>query len=55
MGKLLEGDNAANFMELLSSGKVQIYALMSQSQLIDKGYNVFLGRLGFRLGGGCCC
>jgi epoxyqueuosine reductase len=56
MGKLLEDDNSAKFIELLPSGKVQIYALISQSQLIDKGYNAFLDKLGFRLGcsGGCC-
>jgi len=55
MGKLLEEDNAAKFIEYLSSGKVQIYAVINQSQLIDKGYNAFLDKLGFRLGGGGCC
>lgn len=56
MGKLLKDDNSVKFIELLSSRKVQIFALASQLKLMDKGYNAFLGRLGFRLGGGggCC-
>ncbi len=55
MAGLLKDVNSIKFIELLSSGKVGIYALASQSELINKGYTPFLGRLGFRLGGGGCC
>lgn len=56
MTNLLKEVNSVKFIELLSSGKVGIYALISQLELMDKGYTPFLGRLGFRLGGGggCC-
>jgi len=56
MAGLLKDTNSVKFIELLSSGKVGIYALISQLELRDKGYTPFLGRLGFRLGGGggCC-
>jgi epoxyqueuosine reductase QueG len=56
MAKLLKDASSIKFIELLSSGKVGIYALTSQLELVDKGYTSFLGRLGFRLGGGggCC-
>ena len=55
MAKILKDANSIKFIELLSSGKIQIYALIEQLQLIDKGYTSFLNRLGFKLGGGGCC
>ncbi|MDI6725033.1 MAG: 4Fe-4S binding protein [Methanobacterium sp.] len=56
MSNILKDTNSIKFIELLSSRKVGIYALISQLELVDKGYTPFLGRLGFRLGGGggCC-
>lgn len=54
MAVLLKDVNSINFIELLSSGKIGIYALISQLELMDKGYTAFLNNLGFRLGGGCC-
>ncbi len=56
MASLLKDATSTKLIELLSSGKVEIYALISQLELMDKGYTAFLGRLGFRLGGGggCC-
>ncbi len=55
MAGILKDATSIKFIELLSSGKIQIYALISELQLMDKGYTAFLSRLGFRLGGGGCC
>lgn len=55
MASLLKDANSIKFIELLSSGKVGIYALISQLELMDKGYRGFLNSLGFRLGDGGCC
>ncbi|MDI6643521.1 MAG: 4Fe-4S binding protein [Methanobacteriaceae archaeon] len=55
MAKILKDSNSIKFIELLSSGKIQIYALLDQLELMDKGYTSFLNRLGFKLGGGGCC
>jgi hypothetical protein len=49
---LLKDINSTKFIELLSSGKIQIYALISQLELMNKGYATFLNRLGFRSSGG---
>lgn len=56
MAGLLKDASSIKFIELLSSGKIGIYALINQLELMDKGYTAFLNRLGFRLGGGggCC-
>lgn len=55
MAGILKDATSIKFIELLSSGKIGIYALRSELQLMNKGYTDFLGRLGFRLGGGGCC
>ncbi|MDI6724064.1 MAG: hypothetical protein QMD61_05405, partial [Methanobacterium sp.] len=55
MTNLLKDVTSIKLIELLSSGKVGIYALISQPQLMNKGYTPFLGRLGFRLGSGSGC
>jgi epoxyqueuosine reductase QueG len=52
--ELLKG-SSVTFIDLLSSGRIGIYGLKSESQLIDKGYNAFLYRLGLNFGGGGCC
>lgn len=52
---ILRDPAPAKFMDLINSGKIQIYGLISQSQLVEKGYNVFLYRLGLKLGEGCGC
>lgn len=55
MTEILNDNTSLKFIELLSSGKIWVYALKSELQLIDMGYTAFLSRLGIRLGGGCCC
>ncbi|MGZ7067634.1 MAG: 4Fe-4S binding protein [Methanobacterium sp.] len=54
MREILNDTTSAKFIGLLSSGKIRVYTLKSQLQLIDKGYMAFLSRFGIRLGGGCC-
>ncbi|MGZ7135538.1 MAG: 4Fe-4S binding protein, partial [Methanobacterium sp.] len=55
IGEILKDNSSAKFVDLLGSGKIGIYGLISQLKLIEKGYEVFLYQLGFNLGGGCCC
>ena len=53
--EILNADDSSKFMNLLSSGKIEVYGLRDHSKLIDKGYTVFLNNLGLSLGGGSCC
>ena len=55
IAQMLKDDTTAKFIDLLSSGKIEVYGLVDQAQLIDKGYNAFLNNLGLGLGGGSCC
>ncbi|HEX3014676.1 MAG TPA: reductive dehalogenase domain-containing protein [Methanobacterium sp.] len=55
IAKILKDSTSIKFIELLSSGKITVYGLVSQAQLIDKGYMAFLNRLGLSIGGGGCC
>lgn len=54
MEEILNDTSLSKFIELLSSGKIRVYAIKKQFQLIDKGYIAFLSRFGIRLGGSCC-
>ena len=55
IAKILKDNTSIKFIELLSSGKINVYGLVSQLQLMDKGYMAFLNRLGLSIGGGGCC
>lgn len=55
MGKLLDNANSIKFVDLLSSGKIGVYAFRTQTQLMGKGYMSFLNKLGLSIGGGGCC
>ena len=55
MAGMLKDSTPIKFIELLTSGKMNIYALIGELQLIDKGYMAFLSILGLRIGGGGCC
>ena len=55
MAEILNDFTSVKFIDLLSSGKINVYGLISQVQLMDKGYTAFLNRLGLSLGGGGCC
>jgi epoxyqueuosine reductase len=55
IAQMLKDDTTAKFIDLLSSGKIEVYGLVEHGQLIDKGYNAFLNNLGLGLGGGSCC
>jgi epoxyqueuosine reductase len=55
MGKLLNDASSIKFIDLVSSGKIGVYAFRTQIQLMDKGYMGFLNRLGLRIGAGGCC
>lgn len=52
--KMLKDIASVKFTDLLSTGKMHIYALIRQLELVDKGYTAFLSRFGLRIGGGCC-
>ena len=52
--KILEDSSFVKFIELLSNQKIRVYGLISQAELINKGYTGFLGRLGLSFGGSCC-
>lgn len=51
--KLVNG-SGVTLETLIFQGKVGIQALRSQWEILDKGYDGLLGRLGLRFGGGCC-
>jgi epoxyqueuosine reductase QueG len=53
--EILNADDPSKFVNLLSSGKIEIYGLKDHLQLTDKGYTKFLNNLGLNLGGGSCC
>ncbi|MGZ7116893.1 MAG: hypothetical protein ACXVHS_05495, partial [Methanobacterium sp.] len=55
IGEILKDNYSAKFVDLIGSGKIGIYGLISQLKLIEKGYQAFLYQLGFNLGGGCGC
>ena len=53
--QILKDDTSSKFIDLLSSGKIEVYGLVDQAQLMDKGYVAFLNNLGLSIGGGSCC
>jgi epoxyqueuosine reductase QueG len=53
--EILNADDPSKFVNLLSSGNIEVYGLKDHLQLIDKGYMAFLNNLGLSLGGGSCC
>ena len=55
IAEILKADDPSKFVNLLSSGKIEVYGLEDHSKLIDKGYMAFLNNLGLSLGGGNCC
>ncbi len=55
IAQILKDDTSSKFIDLLSSGKIEVYGLVDQAQLVDKGYAAFLNNLGLGLGGGSCC
>ena len=52
--EVLKDDSFVKFIELLSNQKIRVYGLISQAELINKGYTGFLGRIGLSFGGSCC-
>ncbi|WP_424356002.1 4Fe-4S binding protein [Methanobacterium sp. MBAC-LM] len=55
IAQILKDDTSSKFIDLLSSGKIEVYGLVDQAQLMDKGYVAFLNNLGLSIGGGSCC
>jgi epoxyqueuosine reductase len=55
IAQILKDDSSSKFIDLLSSGKIEVYGLVDQAQLVDKGYVTFLNNLGLSIGGGSCC
>ena len=55
IAQILKDDTSSKFIDLLSSGKIEVYGLVDQAQLLDKGYVAFLNNLGLSIGGGSCC
>ena len=55
IAQILKDDTSSKFIDLLSSGKIEVYGLVDQAQLVDKGYVAFLNNLGLSIGGGNCC
>lgn len=55
MGALLNDNNPTQLVNLLSSGKLGVYAFRDRLMLMDKGYTLFLNKLGLSFGGGGCC
>ena len=55
IAQILKDDTSSKFIDLLSSGKIEVYGLVDQAQLVDKGYVAFLNNLGLSIGGGSCC
>ncbi|OEC88489.1 MULTISPECIES: 4Fe-4S binding protein [Methanobacterium] len=55
IAQILKDNTSSKFIDLLSSGKIEVYGLVDQAQLVDKGYAAFLNNLGLGLGGGSCC
>jgi len=55
ISQILKDDTTIKFIEMLSSGKIEVYGLVDQAQLMDKGYVAFLNNLGLSIGGGSCC
>lgn len=55
IAEILKDNNAVKFVDLLSSGKIEVYGLVEHTRLMDKGYNTFLNKLSLGLGGGSCC
>ncbi len=53
--EILKSYDPSNFVNLLSSGKIEVYGLRDHTKLIDKGYMAFLNNLGLSIGGGSCC
>lgn len=53
--EILEDISFLSFIDLLINQKIKIYRFRSESELIDRGYTGFLGRLGINFGGGNCC
>ncbi len=53
--EILNDNSSSKFIDLLCSGKIEIYELASKAELIEKGYNVFLYGLGLKLEGICSC
>ena len=41
MEKILNDDTSIKFIDLLSTGKIEVYAFRNQLELMDKGYTVF--------------
>lgn len=54
IAELLNG-STVRFVDMVSSGRIGIYGLKSESELISKGYMALLDSLGLRFGGGSCC
>lgn len=52
--EVLKDRSFVKFIELISNQKIRVYGLISQTELMDKGYTGFLGRLGLNFGGSCC-
>jgi epoxyqueuosine reductase len=52
--EILEDSSFIKFIELLSNQKIRVYGLRNQTELMDRGYTGFLGRLGLNFGGSCC-
>lgn len=53
--KILDDNTSIKFIDLLSSGEMEVLGLISQTQLRDRGYKAFLKNLGLTMGGGGCC
>ncbi len=53
--ELLKDFTTVKLAELLSSKEIDVYGLNDQLELNNKGYIVFLNKLGLSLGDGCCC
>lgn len=55
IGKILKDNGSSKLVNLLSSGKIDVYGLINHSKLTEKGYMAFLNNLGLSLGGRSCC
>jgi epoxyqueuosine reductase len=55
MEELLNEFTSDKLAELLSSKEIDVYGLNDQLELKNKGYVVFLNKLGLSLGEECCC
>ena len=53
--EILEDKSFVKFNELLKTNEINVFGLINQLELIDRGYTDFLGKLGLEFSGENCC